>query len=152
MFTTRYARFGAPLPEGLKVLHATEFLSELLDQGKLIFKKKLNKPVTYHDPCCLARFTYVLEPPRKILSALSDSPIVEMNWSGKQARSCGGCGGVPYTYQEISERASQVRIEEAAKTGAQILASADPECEEVLSRAAKQIEVKDIVELVAEAI
>jgi Fe-S oxidoreductase len=152
MFTTRSARFGAPLPEGLKVLQATEFLSELLDQGKLVFKKKLTQPITYHDPCCLARFTYLLEPPRKLLAALSESPLVEMVWSGKQARSCGGCGGVPFTYPETSEKASRLRVEEALKTKAEILASADPECEAMLSRAAQEIEVKDIVELVAETI
>jgi Fe-S oxidoreductase len=152
MFTTRSARLGAPLPEGLKVLHVTEFLSELLDQGILVFKKKLTAPVTYHDPCCLARFTYVLEPPRKLLAALSESPLVEMVWSGKQARSCGGCGGVPFTYPETSEKASRLRVEEALKTKAGILASADPECEAMLSRAAQEIEVKDIVELVAETI
>jgi len=43
-------------------------------------------------------------------------------------------------------------MEDALKTGARILASADPECEAMLSRVAKEIEVKDIVELVAEAI
>ena len=89
--------------------------------------------------------------PANILAALSESPIVEMNWSGKQARSCGGCGGVPFTYPEISEKASRVRVEEAQKTKAGILASADPECEAMLSRVAQEIEVKDIVELVAEA-
>jgi Fe-S oxidoreductase len=118
----------------------------------LVLRKKLKKPITYHDPCCLARFTYLLEPPRNILAALAESPIAEMNWSGSQARSCGGCGGVPFTYPEISEKASQVRVEEARKTGAQILVSADPGCEEMLGRVAKEIEVRDIVELVAEAI
>jgi Fe-S oxidoreductase len=152
MITTRFARFGAPLPEGLKVLHAVEFLGELLDGGKLAIRNKLNKSVTYHDPCCLARFTYVLEPPRKLLAALCESPLLEMNWSGKQARSCGGCGGVPFTYPDISEKAGGLRLEEAQKTKAAILASADPECEALLSRAARGIEVKDIVELVAEAI
>jgi len=152
MFTTRFVRFGASLPEGLKVLHATEFLGELLDQGKLVFRKKLSKRITYHDPCCLARFTYILDPPRKLLAALSESPMVEMTWNGKQARSCGGCGGVPFTYPEISEKASRIRVEEALKTKVGILASADPECEAMLSRAVKEIEVKDIVELVAEAI
>lgn len=152
MFTTRFARFGASLPQGLRVLHVTEFLGELLAQGKLVFKKKLNETVTFHDPCCLARFTFVHESPRKILAALSESPLVEMDWSGKKARSCGGCGGVPFTYPEISEKASCIRMEDALKTGARILASADPECEAMLSRVAKEIEVKDIVELVAEAI
>jgi Fe-S oxidoreductase len=152
MFTTRYSRFGAALPEGMKIFHATEFLSDLFDLGKLVPKKKLRERITYHDPCCLSRFTYVIDPPRKILAAIANSPIVEMDWSGKTARSCGGCGGVPFTYPEISEKASQVRVQEALKTGAQILASADPECEEMLSRAANDIAVKDIVELVAEAI
>jgi Fe-S oxidoreductase len=152
MFTTRFAHFGASFPEGLKVLHATEFLGELLEQGKLVFKKKLSNLVTYHDPCCLARSTYILDPPRKLLAALSESPIAEMAWSGKEARSCGGCGGVPFTYPEISEKASHIRMEEALKTKARILASADPECEAMLSRTVKEIEVKDIVELVAETI
>jgi Fe-S oxidoreductase len=152
MFTTRYARFGAPLPEGLKVLHVTEFLGELLDGGKLVFRKKLARPVTYHDPCCLARFTYLLEPPRKILTALCASPPAEMAWSGKQARSCGGCGGVPFTYPDISAKAGRLRVEEALKTNARILASADPECEAMLARAAGEIEVRNIAELVAEAI
>jgi Fe-S oxidoreductase len=152
MFTTRYARFGSPLPEGLKVLHVTEFLSELLDQSRLILKRKLDAHVTYQDPCCLARFTYILEPPRKLLAALSKFPVAEMNWSGRQARSCGGCGGVSFTYPEISEKTSKVRVEDALKTGAQILASADPECEEMLARVTRELEIKDIVELVAEAI
>jgi Fe-S oxidoreductase len=152
MFTARFARFGSSLPQGLEVLHAAEFLGELLDRGKLVFRKKLNRPVTYHDPCCLARFTYVLEPPRKLLAALCEQPFVEMNWSGKKARSCGGCGGVPFTYPDISEKASRLRVEEALKTKARFLASADPECEGMLSRVAQGIEVKDIVELVAEAI
>jgi Fe-S oxidoreductase len=152
MFTTRFARFGSPFPEGMRVLHTTEFLAGLLDEGRLVFRKRLNKPVTYHDPCCLARFTYILEPPRKLLAALYEPPFVEMNWSGKQARSCGGCGGVPFTYPDISEKASRLRVEEALKTKARVLASADPECEGILSRVAQEIEVKDIVELVAEAI
>jgi Fe-S oxidoreductase len=152
MITTRFARFGSPFPEGLKVLHAAEFLCELLARGKLVFRKKLDRPVTYHDPCCLARFTYVLEQPRKLLAALCESPPVEMNWNSKHARSCGGCGGVPFTYPDISQQASRLRVEEALQTKARVLASADPECEAMLSRVAQRIEVKDIIELVAEAI
>jgi len=152
MITTRFARFGAPPPEGLKILHAVEFLGELLDGGKLVIRKKLKQPVTYHDPCCLARFTYVLEPPRRLLAALCESPLQEMSWSGKQARSCGGCGGVSFTYPDISEKAGLLRMEEALKTKAAILVSADPDCEAVLSRVARGVEVKDIAELIAEAI
>jgi len=154
MFTTRYPRFGAPLPEGMSVFHATEFLSELLTQGRLTLKRRIDVKVTYHDPCCLARFTDVLDPPREILRALASDKFVEMDWSGKKARSCGGCGGVPFTDPEISEKAARIRVEEALRTGARILTSADPECEHHLSGAVqgREIEVKDLVELVADAL
>ena len=154
MFTTRYPRFGAALPQGMAVVHVTEFLGELLDEGRLTLKRRLPAPVTYHDPCCLARFTYVLAPPRKILSALAPQGFVEMGWSAKKARSCGGCGGVPFTYPEISGEAARIRVEEALLTGARILASADPECEQHLSGAVQkgEMEVKDLVELVADAL
>jgi len=154
MFTTRYTRFGAPLPEGMSVVHVTEFLSDLLTQARLALKRKIHSKVTYHDPCCLARFTYVLDPPRKVLRALAGDNFVEMDWSGKKARSCGGCGGVPFTYPEISEKAARIRVEEALRTGARILSSADPECEHHLSGAVQkgEIEVKDLVELVADAL
>ena len=154
MFTTRYTRFGAPLPEGMSIVHVTEFLSDLLTHGRLTLKRKIDDKVTYHDPCCLARFNYVLDPPRKVLRALVADNFAEMDWSGKKARSCGGCGGVPFTYPEISEKAARIRVEEALRTGARILTSADPECEHHLSGAVQkgEIEVKDLVELVADAL
>jgi Fe-S oxidoreductase len=154
MFTTRYARFGAVIPEGMMVVHATEFLSELLTQGRLVLKKKFNARITYHDPCCLARFTYIIEPPRKLLVALAGVNFVEMDWSGKKARSCGGCGGIPFTYPEIAEKAARIRIDEALNTGARVLASSDPECELILSTAIQkdEMEIIDLVELVAEAL
>jgi heterodisulfide reductase subunit D len=154
MFTTRYARLGAALPEGMNIVHVTEFLSELITQDRLTLKRKIGNKVTYHDPCCLARFTYVLDPPRKIVLALAGDNFAEMDWSGKKARSCGGCGGVPFTHPEISEKAARIRVEEALRTGARILTSADPECEHHLSGAVQEgeIEVKDLVELVADAL
>ena len=152
MFSTRMGRFGAALPEGLRILHVTEFLAQLWEEKKLSFGRKLEARVTYHDPCSLARFTCVIEPPRKLLAALAGDNFVEMEWHGRKAHSCGGCGGVPFTYPELSEKAAHMRMEQAARTGAVILASADPGCEEMLSRAARGLEVKNIVELVAEAL
>ncbi len=150
MFTTRYARLGAPLPEGLAVLHATEFLERALDQLKPVLSKIFSR-VTYHDPSSLARFTYVLEPPRKILSALAGKNFIEMAWHGRKAPTCGETGGVEVTYPELSGKAARMRMEEAVRTGAEILVSADPECEDRLAQAGG-LEVKNIAELVAEGI
>jgi Fe-S oxidoreductase len=154
MLTLRYARFGAPLPGGMQALHVTEFLSQLQDEGKLIIQRKEKRTVTYHDPCCLARSTYVLDPPRQLLKAIGGENFVEMEWSGKKAHSCGGCAGVPFTYPEISAKAARIRVEQALLTGAKVLASADPGCEAALCGgvSGKEIEVKNIVELVADAL
>lgn len=95
-------------------------------------------------------FCGVIEPPRKILAALAGENFVEMEWHGRKAHTCGGCGGVPFTYPDLSERAAELRMEQALRTGAKILISADPSCEEMLSRAGKGVGVKNIVELVAD--
>jgi len=154
MLNMRYGRLGAALPEGLQVVHVTEFLSQLLDEKKMVIRKKAKSPMTYHDPCSLARFTYVVDPPRKLLKALAGEKFVEMKWSGKKAHTCGACGGVPFTYPEISEKAVAIRIEQAMRTGAKILVSADPGCEISFLKglAGKNLEVKNLVELLAEAL
>ena len=148
----RYGRFGTALPEGFSVLHVTEFLRQLVADKRLFLKKKLDVKATYHDPCNLARFTYVVDPPRKLLTALAGENFVEMEWHGRKAHTCGGCGGVPFTYPDLSAKAAQIRMEQVLRTGAKILASADPGCEQMLSRAGQRIEVKNFVELIAEAI
>jgi len=57
-----------------------------------------------------------------------------MEWHGRKAHTCGETGGVAFTDPELSGKAAQMRMEQAARTGAEILVSADPECEEILAR------------------
>jgi len=154
MFNTRYSRFGAFLPEGMTVMHITEFVWQLLSEKSIVLERKFPEKITYHDPCSLGRFTYLLDPPRKLLSALAGVNFVEMEWNGRKAHCCGGGGGLAFTFPEISEKASRMRIEEAIRTGARILTSSCPECEQILSRAVSkdEIVVKDVLELVADAL
>jgi Fe-S oxidoreductase len=76
-------------------------------------------------------------PAAKILTELAGSNFTEMEFHGKKALPCGGCGGVPFTDPEISERAARLRIDEALRRRAEILASADPGCEVHLAQAAR---------------
>jgi len=155
MFTTRYMRFGAALPEGMTAMHATEFLSDLLDRGVMVLKKKIGKKVTYHDPSCLARYTYVIEPPRKLLSTLAGSNFVEMEWSGPKAHSAGETGGLSFTYPDIAEQVSRMRVEEALAVESKVLVSSDCFCEEMLDRSiheGEEIEVKGLIELIENAL
>jgi heterodisulfide reductase subunit D len=153
MFTTRYARLQAPLSPALQVLHVTEFLSQLLQEQKLAPRKKLDTKVTYHDPSSLARFTYVIDPPRRVLSALAGPNYVEMEFGGRKSHTCGETGGVSITYPELAVTAAKLRIDQARLTGAKILACADPDCEVLLRQVgAPDMEIKDITELLADTL
>jgi len=153
MISTRYGRLGASLPKGMEILHVSEFLQQRMEQKRLTFARTIDRKVTYHDPCALARFTYVLDPPRKILTELAGSNFTEMEFHGKKALPCGGCGGVPFTDPEISERAARLRIDEALRRRAEILASADPGCEVHLAQAARgtPLFVQNLAELILQA-
>lgn len=54
----RYAEQGL----AKKVLHLTEVLAALIEEGRLTFTKRVEKTVTYHDPCHLGRLGEAYEP------------------------------------------------------------------------------------------
>jgi Fe-S oxidoreductase len=62
-----------------EVLHATEFLADLLEAGRLPLRDDLREQmVTYHDPCDLGRKSDVFEAPRRILAQIPGLTLVEM--------------------------------------------------------------------------
>ncbi|MEM2838837.1 MAG: (Fe-S)-binding protein [Thermoplasmata archaeon] len=137
-----------------RIAHSVQLLEELISSGKLS-PAKLELKVTYHDPCHLGRHTGVYDAPRNILKAIPGIELVEMKNIRERSRCCGAGAGLktanPRTALEIAKR----RIEEACDTGAQILVTACPFCEQNLSEAAKlserKIVVKDISEVLLDA-
>ena len=154
MFTTRYPRFGMQLPGGMEVLHVSEYLAGLVKEGRLSIKKQNGKSVTYHDPACLVRYIDVTGPPRALLEVRFGTQLVEMEHNRSMAGPAGETGGLSFTYPEIAGAVAKKRVQEAKRTGAEIIASSDPFCEEMLCGPAKEegVEVKDIVELVDSAV
>jgi succinate dehydrogenase/fumarate reductase iron-sulfur protein len=141
-----------------KVVHYTEFIDELIETGKLKFSNKLEKTVTFHDPCFLSRYNGVYEPPRKILNAIPGLKLVEMEKSRDKSECCGGGGGGNWLDIPAGERLAERRVTQAAETGADILAVACPFCLAMFEDAVKtkgyeeKIEVKQVIELVRDAI
>lgn len=151
MFKSVYPKYGATF----KTLHYTELMQELLDSGRLELSKPYERAVTYHDPCYLSRYHGIEEPPRKLLESISGVKLIEMRNSKENTLCCGGGGGRVFQETE-GERLSNVRIREAAETGAQTLATSCPYCIQNFEDSAKTVPVKmhvaDVAELIASSI
>jgi len=141
------------------VLHYTELLDQLIADGKLSFKKKLDYKVTYQDPCYLGRYNGVFDAPRRVIEA-TGCELVEMPRHGKQAFCCSAGGGRIWMEEgDITERPSESRINEAAELGdVNTFIVACPKDITMFQDAVKtsgregEIVVKDLIELVHEAL
>jgi Fe-S oxidoreductase len=153
-FKNEYPELGG----NFEVIHFSQYIGELINQGKLTFSKELAKRVTYHDPCYLGRHSGVYEEPRQVLRSIPGLELVEMGESREEAVCCGGGGGGIWLDTPKGERLSDLRLNQALDTGAEVLVIACPYCllnfEDSLltSDEGKKIEVKDISELVREAL
>jgi Fe-S oxidoreductase len=152
-FKNEYPELGGRF----EVVHITQYLASLIEEGKLNFSKEINKKVIYSDPCYLGRHNGVYDEPRKILQSIPGLELIEFPDSREEAICCGGGGGRIWMETAKGERFSDIRVEQALEKGAAIMAMACPYCflnyrDSVLSMdKAEVIEVKDIPEIVAEA-
>lgn len=133
-------------------------LHEALKSGSLVFSKKVEKKVTFHDPCFLAKHNNIFEEPREILNGIPGINLVEMNHNRRNGICCGGGGGGVWLDREKGERLAEVRLLEALSAGAEVVVTSCPFCLAMLEDAAlsdsklEHIQVMDICELICEAL
>jgi len=127
----------------IEVEHISETINSKLKSQK---SKLKNEKVTFHDPCHLGRQMGVFEEPREIIENLGYE-ISEMELSRNESFCCGGGGGVKSNEPELANKIAKDRIEQAKKTGAKILCTNCPLCYLHLKENAKEIEVKELIEL-----
>ncbi len=153
-FKNEYPELGA----NFEVLHVSQYLASLVEQGKLKPSKKIEKKVIYADPCYLGRHNEIYDEPRSVLRSISGLELVEFIDARDQGLCCGGGGGRIWMDTPKGERFSDIRTEQALEKGADVIAVACPYCvlnyrDSVLSMGkGESIQVKDITELVAEAL
>jgi len=142
-------------PTSFKVLHATEYLAQLVQEGRLPLRA-LNTRVTYHDPCDLGRRNQVYDTPRQLIRAIPGVEFVEMKANRENAFCCGGGGNLESVDVELSRAVARTRLEQARDVGAGILVSACQQCERTLGMAARRerirVKVMDITQLLEEAL
>ena len=131
----------------------------MIDEGKVKFSGKVEKVVTYHDPCFLGRHNNIYEEPRKIIESIPGLRFVELSMSRGRSVCCEGGGGrMWYDVTREWERLAETRVKEAVDIGAEIITVACPFCLLTFDDAIKttgneeKIQVKDIMELVAGAL
>lgn len=153
-----YTRLGCSYP----VQHYTEFLSERLDQLRPLLRREIKVKATYHDACYLGRANGIFDQPRALLRSIPGTELAEMSHNRTNSLCCGGGGGGMwldgFQWEKAHVRLSEWRMREAISTGADVLAVACPYESPRFEDAAKtvpgggQVKVKDIAELLAEAI
>jgi heterodisulfide reductase subunit D len=142
---------------GFDVIHSSELILRLLNEGKIQFNKDIDLGglATYFDPCFLARGANVIEEPRSVLHAIPGTEWVEMEGFGKYTYCCGRpitASGSLETYVQTG----QDRIKDALAVDARTIITGCVNCTQSLTTAAKKlgadIKVMDITELVAQAV
>ena len=143
----------------IPVQHYTQVLADLIETGKIKMSKASDVSVTYQDPCFLGKQNLVFDEPRKILTSIPGLKFAEMERSRQRSLCCEGGGGRMWAEGSTEgTRNGEIRIKEALALGARVMATSCPFCLLTLEDAVKisglasEIIVKDIAELVVEAI
>jgi len=156
-----YQTFKNEYPEfrvNFEVVHISQFLAELIREGRLEPKMGSGKKLTYHDPCYLGRHNGVYDEPREALKKVPGLKLNEMPESRANSFCCGGGGGRIWMETPRQERFSDVRLRQALDVGAEVLVTSCPYCisnfeasRETLD-VAEKIAVKDVTEIIAESL
>lgn len=156
-----YHTFKNEYPEfmvNFEVVHMSQYILELIQEGRLELAGELPETVTFHDPCYLGRHNEVYDEPRELLKQVSGLDLVEMEMNRQGSLCCGGGGGRIWMDTPQEERFSDIRLHQAKAAGAKILATACPYCitnfeESRLNLEFEEVlEVKDITEIINEMI
>jgi Fe-S oxidoreductase len=156
-----YHTFKNEYPEfkvNFEIVHITEYLSELINEGRLQINKEYGKKITYHDPCYLGRHNGIYDEPREVLRRIPGLELLEMPEAREESLCCGMGGGRIWIDTKMAERFSNLRVEEAVSLGVEELVTACPYCITAFEDSRlglnyeETLQVKDITEILQEVI
>jgi Fe-S oxidoreductase len=110
------------------VIHHTQLLARLIDQGKITPTERIEEKLTYHDPCFLGRHNKVFTPPREIIDAVPGTTAEEMHRCKNRGFCCGAGGARMWMEERIGKRINTERIDEALALNPDTISTACPYC------------------------
>ncbi|MCA1834024.1 MAG: (Fe-S)-binding protein [Actinomycetota bacterium] len=128
-----YPDFGG----SYKVIHHSELLAQLIEDGRLNPREPVEARVTYHDPCYLARHNDVMSQPRAVVESIPGITSTEMHRHKKKTFCCGAGGARLWMEETIGKRLNIERIDEALSTNPDIVSTGCPYCMIMLDDAVK---------------
>ena len=118
-----------------EVVHHTQLLGQLVEEGRLTPVTPVDRKVTYHDPCFLGRHNKVYTPPREILDSVQGLSTQEMHRCKDRGFCCGAGGARMWMEEKIGKRINVERTEEALELDPDVISTACPFCITMLSDA-----------------
>ncbi len=151
-------RYEYPELDGeFEVMHYTQMIEKLIEEGKIKPATDLNKKVIFHDPCYLGRHNEIYSTPRNVLDAIPSIEREEMDRFGKESICCQGGGGRIWMETNPGERFGDLRINDAVAKDANVVATACPYCTIMLDSSnmtvgKEDLEILDIAELIDQSL
>jgi len=137
-----------------EVIHATQFVMELIDQKRISLKYPVAKKMAIHDPCYLGRVNTIYEPLRALAGSVPGIDLKELNRNRERAFCCGGGGGRMWLHENVGDKINHLRAREIGKNGVELVGTACPHCLTMLEDGINSLEmekppgVMDMIEIV----
>lgn len=145
-----------------EVIHHTQLLQHLVDEGKLIPVTPVEGIITYHDPCYLGRHNKIYTPPREIIGKVPGLRNEEMHRHKERGFCCGAGGARMWMEERIGKRINDERVDEALSLNPDIVSTACPFCLVMLTdsvngkknegKAKETVQVVDVAQLLLDSV
>ncbi len=128
-----------PLGGNYEVMHGSELVSRLIEQGRIHMETPVAQTITFHDPCYLGRYNGVYDAPRRILESIPGLKLQELPRSRERGLCCGAGGGRMWMEEKLGSRINQTRMKEIAEAGTDAVGVSCPFCMVMIGNAKDEI-------------